>query len=81
MSWKFVEATYTVRSVFIVPADWDDEKIQVKWNKVQYEGLEVHPTWDASESELKHADKIEITADGVDYDSSQFHEEDFQIKK
>jgi hypothetical protein len=79
--WKFVEATYTVRSVFLVPADWDNEKISVKWNKIEYDGLEVHPVWDASESELKHPDKVEITADGVDYDSSEFETDDFQIQK
>jgi hypothetical protein len=72
--WKFVEATYTVKSVFIVPAEWDDEEINVKWNKLEYKNFTVDPALDCMEAEHKYPDDLEITADGDNYTTEEFEE-------
>lgn len=84
--WKFVEATYVVTSVFMVPADWDETKIGVKWDKVRYDiNNETHivePVISATGFDFKRpTDELEFTADGENYESAQFDEPEFQIEK
>jgi hypothetical protein len=84
--WKFVEAVYTVSSVFMVPADWDETKIGVKWNKLEYfmndEIHTVDPVIDGSEFDFKRpSDPLEFTVDGDNYNSADFETPEFQIEK
>ena len=87
--WKFVTATYIIESVFIVPADWKDDQIGIKWNKLEYNGEEYDPVWDATEFDFKRPTEIEISPDGENYNISQFEDwieenagkDEFQIQK
>ena len=84
--WKFVEATYTVSSVFMVPADWDETKIGVKWDKLEYfnngEITVVEPVISGSEFDFKRpSNPLEFTADGDNYKSAHFETPEFQIEK
>jgi hypothetical protein len=73
--WKFVKASYFVESVFIVPVEWEDKDIYVKWNTLHYKDSTVEPVLDCKDAEHKYpADDIEITADGDCYNSKEFEE-------
>jgi len=71
--WKFVKAVYYVESVFIVPVEWKDEEIYVKWNTLNYKDFTVEPVIDCKDAEHKYpVDDLEITADGDCYKSEEF---------
>jgi len=71
--WKYVKARYYAESVFVVPAHWDEEKIYVKYNTLNYKNASVEPAIDAHTDNdyfKRPDDDIEITAEGDEYSST-----------
>jgi len=76
---KFVEITYQVSSVFMIPADWDEEKICIMdSDKLQYKNKIVSAI--AEESDFGNYE-MEITADGDNYNADEYDFEEYLYEK
>jgi len=57
----------------MIPVEWDEEVITVKYNKLYYEEKEISPVVDVLENDFKRPDEhYEITANGDKYDADDY---------
>ena len=77
---KFVEVTHEMSTVFMIPADWDEEKIRIVGEKLRYKNKTVSPIIDSSDYDFRNYE-ILITPDGHNHDSEDYDFEEYLYEK